>query len=167
MKRFSTVAGGLASLMLLGGGCSSNGGTDPAASGVAPVGFADIAVSAGGHTSCMYLAESVAQRSLGLMEATSLGGRDGMVFRFGETTQSAFYMYKTKMALSIAFIDTVGTVNEVLDMEPCTSAEPRECFLYRPKAPYVSAIEVKVGEATTLGLTPGSKVALEGPCTVS
>ena len=55
---------------------------------------------------CMLLAATQAQHNRGLMQVTdpTLGGYDGMVFRFDTDVKDRFYMRNTPMPLSIAFI---------------------------------------------------------------
>ncbi len=57
---------------------------------------------------CMLLAATEAERERGLMGVTSLGGYDGMVFRYDEPTTGAYWMKDTVMPLSIAFFGGDG-----------------------------------------------------------
>ncbi len=62
---------------------------------------------------CMLLAATQSQHNRGLMQVTdpTLGGYDGMVFRFdGDDRHDRFYMRNTPMPLSIAFIASNGEV---------------------------------------------------------
>ena len=70
---------------------------------------------------CMLLAETEAQHNRGLMQVTdpTLGGYDGMLFRFDADTNDQFYMRNTPMPLSIAFIASNGDVVSTTDMAPC------------------------------------------------
>jgi uncharacterized membrane protein (UPF0127 family) len=107
---------------------------------------------------CMLLAETEAQRNRGLMQVTdpTLGGYDGMVFRFDSDTSDAFYMRNTPMPLSIAFISSSGDVVSTTDMAPC--ADRDGCPLYNAAAPYRIAIEVPQGHLGRLGIMSGNKV---------
>jgi uncharacterized membrane protein (UPF0127 family) len=107
---------------------------------------------------CMLLAESEAQHNRGLMEVTdpTLGGYDGMLFRFTEDTNDRFYMRNTPMPLSIAFIASNGDVVSTTDMAPCD--DTAGCPLYRAAAPYRTAIEVPQGHLARLGIEPGANV---------
>jgi hypothetical protein len=107
---------------------------------------------------CMLLASTEAQRNRGLMQVTdpTLGGFDGIVFRFDSDTNDAFYMRNTPMPLSIAFISSDGDVVSTTDMAPCE--DRAGCPLYHADAPYRTAIEVPQGQLGRLGIAPGNKV---------
>jgi uncharacterized membrane protein (UPF0127 family) len=107
---------------------------------------------------CMLLAETEAQHNRGLMQVTdpTLGGYDGMLFRFTEDTNDQFYMRNTPMPLSIAFIASNGDVVSTTDMAPCDDSAG--CPLYSAAAPYRSAIEVPQGHLGRLGIEPGANV---------
>src|SRR5262245_34400675 len=83
--------------------------TRPPAPGRTPLpGFGEVGVTisdtAGALVEwCLLLADTPATRGQGLMEVTdpTLGGYDGMLFRFGQQTTANFYMLKTRLPLSI------------------------------------------------------------------
>jgi uncharacterized membrane protein (UPF0127 family) len=103
----------------------------------------------------VYVAAEPAQRQRGLMDRDELPAGTGMVFRFPADSSGAFYMYRTRIPLSIAFYDAEGTVVDVLDMEPCPAEDPAACPRYRPDAPYRGALEVNRGFFADVGLTEG------------
>jgi len=107
---------------------------------------------------CMLLAATQAQHNRGLMQVTdpTLGGYDGMVFRFDTDVQDKFYMRNTPMPLSIAFIASDGEVVSTTDMAPCEDRDG--CPLYDAGAPYRLAIEVPQGQLERLGIEPGVNV---------
>jgi uncharacterized membrane protein (UPF0127 family) len=115
---------------------------------------------------CMLLADTANLRAQGLMEVTdpTLGGYDGMIFRFGEPTTSSFYMLKTRLPLSIAFYDGATFVSAA-DMEPCPNDDddPR-CPRYSADGPYTEAIEVPQGNLERLGIGPGTRLEVGGDC---
>jgi uncharacterized membrane protein (UPF0127 family) len=113
---------------------------------------------------CLLLADTELRRARGLMEVTDLAGYDGMAFRFGAPTQTAFYMFRTVRPLSIAFHDAEGRFVSAADMEPCPSGDPGACPLTGAAAPYTDAVEVPRGGLTRLGLVPGSQLDFAGPC---
>jgi uncharacterized membrane protein (UPF0127 family) len=110
---------------------------------------------------CLLLASTAAQRSRGLMTVTdpTLGGYDGMLFRYDADTEEAFWMRNTPMPLSIAFVSSAGTLVSAVDMQPC--GDTPDCQLYPPVGPYRLAIEVRQGRISTLGITPASTVVDE------
>ncbi len=99
-------------------------------------------------------------RQLGLSNRASIPDGTGMVFLFPADTQGSFWMRDTLVPLSIAFVDVDGWVVEVQEMTPCTS-EP--CPLYRPSAPYRSAVELRAGEFDAAGVGPGDEVVPIAP----
>jgi uncharacterized membrane protein (UPF0127 family) len=107
---------------------------------------------------CMLLAATQAQHNRGLMQVTdpTLGGYDGMLFRFDADTEDSFYMRNTPMPLSIAFIASDGSVVSTTDMAPCEDRDG--CPLYNAAGPYRLAIEVPQGQLARLGIEPGAKV---------
>jgi uncharacterized membrane protein (UPF0127 family) len=107
---------------------------------------------------CMLLAETEAQHNRGLMQVTdpTLGGYDGMLFRFDSDTSDRFYMRNTPMPLSIAFIASSGEVVSTTDMAPCDDSAG--CPRYSAAAPYRIAIEVPQGNLGRLGIAPGAHV---------
>lgn len=108
----------------------------------------------------VYVAAEPEQRQRGLMDRDELPAGTGMVFLFPADVTGAFYMYRTRIPLSIAFYDAQGRVVDVLDMEPCTSQDPAECPRYRPDAAYRGALEVPAGFFDEVGLAEGWTVEL-------
>ena len=66
-------------------------------------------------------ADTPAEREHGLMERTSLGADEGMVFLFDGPTDGEFWMKDTLIPLSIAFWDEAGRIVGIRDMDPCTA----------------------------------------------
>jgi uncharacterized membrane protein (UPF0127 family) len=111
---------------------------------------------------CLLLAATQDQRNRGLMEITDLGGYAGMVFLWAEDSSSSFYMRNTPMPLSIGWFDAEGELVSTADMEPCDDADG--CLLYSATGSYRFAVEVPQGELARLGVGPGSRLAIGGPC---
>jgi uncharacterized membrane protein (UPF0127 family) len=110
---------------------------------------------------CMLLADTPARRERGLMGVTSLGGYDGMLFRYDVAVHTSFWMKDTVTPLQIAFLDADGRFMQQFDMQPCT-ADP--CATYGPSDKFLMAVETFAGQLATVGLVPGSTVVLGGPC---
>jgi uncharacterized membrane protein (UPF0127 family) len=110
---------------------------------------------------CMLLADTAPLRARGLMGVTSLGGYDGMVFLYGSPVEESYWMKDTITPLQIAFLDSGGAYLEQFDMAPCTT-DP--CPTFRPKSPFLMAVETFAGQLSTVGLIPGSTVELGPPC---
>ncbi len=159
--------------MLAVGACgstrTSTGATATVAGTVAavvPQGFGSIAVTITQPDGticrrCMLLADTEAKRARGLMGVTSLGGYDGMVFRYDTPVHTAFWMKDTVTPLQIAFFDPAGRYLRQFDMPPCTH-DP--CATYGPTEKFTVAIETFAGTMTTVGVVPASTIVLGAPC---
>ena len=111
------------------------------------------------------VAHSEAQRSYGLMARPSLDPGSGMIFLYDtvqtDTTQG-FWMFRTRMPLDIAFMDTTGAIVSILEMEPCQSdMYATSCPTYAPKVPYQNALEVNRGWFTQHGIAEGAVLRLD------
>jgi uncharacterized protein len=106
-------------------------------------------------------ADTPEERERGLMNRTSLGPDEGMVFLFGDVADgpvtSAFWMKDTLIPLSIAFWDEGGRIVGIRDMDPCT-ADP--CPTYSSPKPYIGALEANEGFFTEHGVTTGDRIEL-------
>ncbi len=125
-----------------------------------PEGFAAVTLrvtDADGHVheSCVLVADDDAKRAHGLMDVDSLGGYDGMIFRFSDPTSSAFYMYRTRLPLSIAFLDASGGLVSATDMAPCTAKSGDDCPLYNVSGKYVDALGGGAGRPRWAGHRTG------------
>ncbi|HVF08437.1 MAG TPA: DUF192 domain-containing protein [Actinomycetota bacterium] len=109
----------------------------------------------GGASLEVRIADDDEERRRGLMGVTSLAADEGMVFEFPEPTDGSFWMQDTLIPLSIAFIDELGHVVTVLEMEPCTE-EP--CPAYAARAPYVLAVEANAGWFDEHGVEEGDRM---------
>ncbi|WP_447555394.1 DUF192 domain-containing protein [Vreelandella sp. EE22] len=123
----------------------------------------------GPHRLDVEVAETVSQRQQGLMGREQLPEARGMLFRFEneQPANNAFWMFKTLIALDIAFIDDEGRIVAINTMPPCDATTARECPVYPAGAPYYSALEVNAGYFEERGIGVGDCVsvpALAGFC---
>jgi uncharacterized membrane protein (UPF0127 family) len=108
------------------------------------------------------LAESEAQHAMGLMERRTLGPDAGMLFIYPslQPDSSAFWMFRTRIPLDIAFIDSTGTIRTVQTMAPCESPLAQGCPNYPAGAAYLAALEVNAGYFAKHQLEVGDRVLL-------
>ena len=104
------------------------------------------------------IADSDAEREVGLMDRESLPDDAGMLFVFDEDVDYGFWMKNTLIPLSIAFADAEGEIVRILDMDPC-EADP--CPVYDPEATYRTALEVNQGAFSQWGVAEGDRMTLE------
>lgn len=109
---------------------------------------------------CLLLAETDAQRSRGLMEVAdpTLGGYDGMLFRFDAAATVGFYMRNTAQPISIAYLGDAGGLVSVAEMTPCEDVDG--CPTYPAEGLVRWAVEVPsaAGGVAALGIEPESVV---------
>jgi uncharacterized membrane protein (UPF0127 family)/protein-S-isoprenylcysteine O-methyltransferase Ste14 len=106
------------------------------------------------------LAVSEEQQQLGLMERRHLPERAGMLFVY-VTTQppdAGFWMFRTRIPLDIAFLDSTGAIRTVLHMAPCETDFPEACPIYRPGIPYRYALELNAGALRRLGIDASARL---------
>jgi uncharacterized protein len=108
------------------------------------------------------VASTPEQHQLGLMERTALPETQGMIFVYDapQDTLGGFWMYRTRIPLDIAFIDTAGRIVTIHTMQPCQSPNAQLCPSYRPSAPYLHVLEVNAGYFARHGVELGDTVRM-------
>lgn len=108
----------------------------------------------GPHRLDVEVAKTPAQREQGLMGRDALGADQGMLFVYGrvQSRRRAFWMYRTRIPLDIAFIDSDGRIVDLKTMPPCESARPAKCPSYTPDSAYYAALEVNAGYFAERGI---------------
>jgi uncharacterized protein len=106
-------------------------------------------------------AESPEARSLGLMHRTSLGKKEGMIFRFEENGYLTFWMYNTKIPLTIVFLNEKLQIVDIQDMLPCLQKGADLCKTYTSKGLARYAIELNQGFTDRYGIGVGDQVTIE------
>jgi uncharacterized membrane protein (UPF0127 family) len=109
------------------------------------------------------IASTAEQHEIGLMERTALDPNSGMIFVYPEPQPetAAFWMYRTKIPLDIAFVDSAGRIATILTMAPCESPNPEWCDEYAPGVRYQWALEVNRGFFASHGIEVGDTVVLD------
>jgi uncharacterized protein len=95
------------------------------------------------------VAKTDADRAKGLMERTSLGKEEGMLFIFENEGTHGFWMKNTLLPLSIAFMDKEGKIVWITDMKPGT------LFTHQPPKPILYALEMNQGWFAANGIRAG------------
>lgn len=125
---------------------------------------APIRVVAGAETLTVMaeLAETQDQRTMGLMERRQLPDSAGMLFIYSsdQPATSGFWMFRTRIPLDIAFVDSTGVIRAVRNMVPCTAELAQGCPTYEPGASYRAALEVNPGYLARHKLGVGSRIIL-------
>ena len=111
----------------------------------------------------MELATTEAQRTMGLMERRALPDDAGMLFLYPTTQPSdaAFWMYRTRIPLDIAYIDSAGVIRTIVPMEPCTATLAQGCPNYPAGAPFRAALEMNKGYFSRHAFAVGDRIVLE------
>jgi uncharacterized membrane protein (UPF0127 family) len=110
------------------------------------------------------IARSSAQHTFGLMARPKLDSMSGMVFLYDsiQPGSAGFWMWRTRMPLDIAFMDSTGVMQALFTMTPCASdVYASSCDTYVPNVPYQSALEVNAGFFARHGVAKGAKLVVE------
>ncbi len=115
-------------------------------------------VKVGGVAVTAEIADSNTERAVGLMNRSSLGENNGMIFVWESESYRSFWMKNTLIPLDIIFIDANGVIVDVTTMQPCTTLF---CDSYRSRAPAQYVLEVNAGFAEKHGVKVGDKVEID------
>ncbi|WP_110686115.1 DUF192 domain-containing protein [Salinicola aestuarinus] len=114
------------------------------------------------HTLEVEVVDTPAGRAQGLMERDSLPPKAGMLFLYAheQSGANAFWMYRTRIPLDIAFLGGDGEIRALETMSPCRAASSGECPVYPAGAPFRAALEVNAGYFKAHGVSVGDRVDL-------
>jgi uncharacterized membrane protein (UPF0127 family) len=98
------------------------------------------------------VASTEEQRAQGLMNRASLDADSGMIFVWPGMSTEGFWMENTLIPLTVAFIDTDGTILDMEDMEPMTEN------VHYSTQPYHYALEVNQGFFQRNGIDVGDRL---------
>lgn len=117
------------------------------------------------------LARTSQQRQKGLQGRESLGRRSGMLFLYQrpQSPEQGFWMYRTRIPLTVAWLDREGRVLGLQEMRPCSATESDQCPRYPAGVPYHAALEVNAGLFQQLGVGEGRLIQVaagsgDSPC---
>ena len=100
------------------------------------------------------LALSASEQQQGLMFRQSMPEERGMLFILGRQLASGFWMKNTYIPLDIAYLDSDGTVLDIIPGEPLNET------IHKPAKPYWNVLEVNRGWFARHNLGIGSKVEI-------
>lgn len=109
-------------------------------------------LNAGMHVIQAEIAATPESRTIGLMNRKSLAPNHGMLFVFEQANVQCFWMRNTVIPLSIAYIDTDGTIVNIADMAP--QSDQSHCSV----KPVRFALEMEQGWFAARGMTAGKKI---------
>ncbi len=100
------------------------------------------------------------ERQKGLSERPDLPRRSGMLFVYPreQGPDNSFWMYRTRIPLTILFLDGEGVVRSIQDMDPCLEETGSECAGYPAGVDHWMALEVNQGLPEALGVMEGDTV---------
>ena len=131
---------------------------------ILPFDTATVRVASASDTATLHVEVAVTdqEKQLGLMERQRLAPDRGMIFLYQETQPAtgAFWMFRTRIPLDIAYLDSTGTIRAIRAMEPCTSRYAQGCPNYEAGVPFRAALEVNRGYFAEHGFKVGDRVLL-------
>ena len=106
-------------------------------------------------------ADSPEKRSRGLMFRSSLRERDAMIFYFDEAAYQTFWMFNTRIPLTVIFLDDGLRVVDMKNMAPCPEKNAELCPTYTSQGLARYAIEVNQGFVGKYDIKVGDRVTIE------
>lgn len=112
----------------------------------------------GNQTFELEVAKTRQQEALGLMYRTFLPSNRGMLFLFSPPQPVQFWMKHCRISLDMIFLRQGKVIAISANTPPCT-ADP--CPVYGPDEPIDQVIEIRGGQAASLGITVGASVEVQ------
>ncbi|MEO7031505.1 MAG: DUF192 domain-containing protein [Herbaspirillum sp.] len=109
-----------------------------------------ITLNYGIHQITAEVAVTDAERELGLMNRTSLGANNGMLFGFRAPAYTCMWMKNTLIPLAVAFMDEHGQVINIEEMQPQTTKS------HCTERPATYALEMNQGWFSQHQIKPGA-----------
>lgn len=114
-------------------------------------------MSVKGQVFMLEIADTPAERALGLMHRESLAENAGMLFVFSQEAPLNFWMKNTLIPLDILYIDSAGVVVDIQTMHPQPGVPDSELQTYPSAAPAQYALEINADLAESLGFAVGDQ----------
>jgi len=113
-------------------------------------------VHLGDHVVHLQIAVREAEMARGLMERTTIGHDDGMLFVYTRPQRMSFWMHDTPTALDIGFFNADGVLEEIYPLHPFdeTTVSSRGSEL-------IMALEMNQGWYHENGVVPGARLDLK------
>ncbi len=105
------------------------------------------------------VADSIAERSRGLMFVEEMATTQGMLFVYRRPQSVSFWMKNTRIPLDIMYFDKdLKMVSISADTPPCRVAR---CQSYPSTGPAMYVLELNAGMASELGVAVGDRLILD------
>ena len=105
------------------------------------------------------VADTPAERAVGLMRREEVPPGTGMVFYFDAPVQAKFYMFDVPVPLKAVFVRDDQVVFSVV-MPPCAEPVPGDCPTYGPDEAFDTVVET--APETLPDVQPGDRLVVEG-----
>jgi uncharacterized protein len=106
------------------------------------------------------IADTQAERSLGLSSRDSLPDDHGMLFVFDSADRYGFWMKDMKFPLDFIWISQGKVIQVMPDIAPQPGVADDSLKVYKPDAAVDQVLEVNAGWAVQQGIKPGDTVDL-------
>ena len=105
--------------------------------------------------------EAEDQRAFGLSRRPSLDPESGMIFEFDslQTPEHGFWMWRTRVPLDIAYIESDGTIGKIVSMGLCGD-RAESCPSYPAGVEFAMALEANLGWFAAHGIAEGDRVSV-------
>ena len=115
-----------------------------------------VQLQAGMHLIDAQVANTPAQRSIGLMWRQSMATNEGMLFVFDQAAVQCFWMQNTLIPLTAAFVADDGTIVNLANMQPLSTQS------HCSTEPVRYVLEMQQGWFAQRGLQAGSRLRAPG-----
>jgi hypothetical protein len=106
------------------------------------------------------VADTDAERAIGLMNRVSLDFDSGMLFVFEEPRNVSFWMKNTLIPLDIIFIDANGIILNIEEAEPEPGVADNSLTRYTSDGPAKWVLEINKGLSEDEGIVPGTQTII-------